>query len=108
MATLPANADGVLSPTMLHYLGIPLRRHISQPWLKLMGRIDKRGAETFVIGSGPIFYRPKSGGELFLYVNDAAIGLAPSRYWASPYFWSYGENTGQVTLTVRRLGLSDR
>ncbi len=98
-----ANADGVLSPTCRHYLGIPMRRHVLQPWLKLMGKVGARGAETIAIGSGPIDYTPKSDGELFLYVNDAVFGVVPGRHWALPYSWSWGENKGQVTLTIRRL-----
>lgn len=98
-----ANADGVLSPTWRHHLGVPMRRHVLQPWLKLMGKVGARGAETISIGSGPIDYSPKSDGELFLYVNDAVFGLAPCRRWALPYSWSWGENKGQVTLTIRRL-----
>ena len=49
---------------------VPLRRHLSEPWFKLMGRIDDAGNEIFAIGSGPTTYKAKSDGELFLYVND--------------------------------------
>ena len=76
-----------------------VRRHISEPWLKLMGRVGQAGSETFVIGSGPTEYQAKSNGELFLYVNDAVFGL-PGRYWALPYFWSSGKNKGTGTVTV--------
>jgi uncharacterized protein (DUF2235 family) len=83
-------------------LAIPLRRHIRQPWLKLMGRINAAGTEEFAIGAGLDEYAPRSDGELFLYVNDAVFGLLPGDYWAWPYFWSIGRNQGgaQITVTV--------
>ena len=96
-----ANADGVGSPTLLHFAGIPFRRHIAEPWLMLMGRVGQGRRETFAIGSGPTDYEAKSTGELFLYVNDAAFGLAPSHYWAWPYWSSWGRSAGHATVKVR-------
>ena len=83
-----------LQPFILH------RRHIRQPWLKLMGSVGPNGRETFAIGSGPTFYRAKADGELFLYVNDAVLGVPCGRRWAWPYYWSIGENKGMATVTV--------
>ena len=97
---ISANADGIDNqPLILRFFAL-FRRHISEPWLKLMGRVGQVGNETFVIGSGPTEYKAKSDGELFLYVNDAVFGLAPGRYRAWPYFWSLGENEVEGTITV--------
>ncbi len=85
--------------TKLKHL-VPLRRRVSEPWLKLLGRIGDNGQEEFVIGAGPRIYTAKSSGELFLYVNDAVFGLGPGSYWAWPYFWSLGRNAGTASVTV--------
>lgn len=77
------------------------RRHPSERWLKLMGRVGPRGRETFVIGSGPAFYRARSNGELFLYVNDGVLGVPWwSDWWSWPYRWRVGRNEGVASVTV--------
>lgn len=95
---IPAGPDGFTSSKL--HPKILLRRHLSEPWFKLMGRIDDAGREDFVIGSGLKEYRARSDGELFLYVNDAVFGFFPGRYWAWPYFWAVGANTGTATVTI--------
>lgn len=93
-----ADPDGF---RLLRLLPLTLnRRHIYQPWLKLMGRVGQSREETFVIGSGPTTYQPKSDGELFLYVNDAVLGLPPWDRWAMFYSWPHGENSGMATVEV--------
>ena len=77
----------------------PFRRHLSRPWFELTGRVGRPGGDTFAIGSGTC-YTAKSGGPLYLYVNDAVSGLMPGRWWAFPYFWSIGANRGTATITV--------
>jgi hypothetical protein len=84
-------------------LWMPLRRHLDEPWLKLMGRIDDAGTESFAIGSGPTEYTARTNGEFFLYVNDAVFGLLPGRYWAWPYFWKAGRNEGSAELTITEI-----
>ena len=66
----------------------------------MMGRVGETAMETFAIGSGMAAYKAKTDGELFLYVNDAVIGLAPGRHWAQPYHWSWGRNKGTAHVTV--------
>ncbi len=88
-------------------LAAPFRRHIGEKWLKLMGRIDADGNETFTLGGLREEYTAKTDGELFLYVNDGAFGLAPGKYWAWPYSWPIGKNQGTVTVTVSRLSDAD-
>ena len=68
--------------------------------MKLLGRVEQGGTETFAIGSGLAVHKPPTTGELFLYVNDAVIGLAPGRHWALPYYWPWAKNVGTAHVTV--------
>ena len=97
----PANADGFSRPRSSWALlpWVPYRRHVAEPWLKLMARVGSRG-EAFAIGSGPLRYEAKSDGELFLYVNDAVLGL-PGDGRTLPYRWSRGRNVGTAIVRVR-------
>lgn len=79
------------------------RRHPREPWMKLMGRVGTKKGETFAIGAGPLVYRAKSDGELFLYVNDGVIGLAGRNRLAWPYSWRLGRNQGRAKVTVTPL-----
>ena len=95
-----ADADGLRRVPFLLVVSGPSRRHVLHPWMKLMGRVGETRMETFAIGSGMAAYKAKTDGELFLYVNDAVIGLALGRHWAQPYFWSSGRNDGTAHVTV--------
>ena len=92
-----SGADGFFAWKLLPF--VPLRRHVTEPWLKLMGRVGPTG-EAFAIGSGPLRYRAESDGELFLYVNDAVLGL-PGDGRALPYRWPKGRNEGTAIVKVR-------
>ncbi len=94
-----ADADGFSSLRLVPF--VLSRRHIFEPWLKLMGRVGDCGSETFAIGSIPKYYKAKSDGELFLYVNDAVFGV-PGDRWALPYGWRRGKNEGTAKVTVSR------
>ncbi len=94
--SIKAGPDGFSHPKLLPF--VPFRRHVTEPWLKLMGRVGPRG-RAFAIGSGPLNYRAESDGELFLYVNDAVLGLPGDRR-TLPYRWSRGRNEGTATVTV--------
>lgn len=94
-----AGPSGYTSAGML--LAAINRRHLSEPWLKLMGRVGPSGRETFAIGSWPTLYRARSDGELFLYVNDGVLGLPWwGDWWAWPYDWPIGRNKGKARVTV--------
>lgn len=95
-----------LSPIM--WLGVPFLRVVSEPYIKLMGRIGDTGAEEFVIGAGPAHYTAKTDGELFLYVNDAVFGLFPDSYWALSYSWSVIKNGGTAEVSVSRADKMDK
>jgi hypothetical protein len=82
----------------------PVRRILSEPWLRLIGQTGAAGKEYFSIGPGRKSYTARSDGELFLYVNDAVLGFLPEPYWAWPYFWEPGRNSGKATVTITPLG----
>jgi hypothetical protein len=88
--------DGFSSTRLFPF--VPLRRHVTEPWMKLHGKIDAGGFETFPLGKGEIDYTARSNGELFLYVNDAVLGLFPE--WDLPYKWELGKNIGKVAVKV--------
>ena len=85
--------------SLLMCLATPVRRHISLPWFKLMGRVGKSGQEFFQIGVETC-YTAKSDGELFLYVNDAVFGIPRLVNWDLPYYWNHGKNYGSATIEV--------
>lgn len=93
-----ATADGIVETNAVMHLFVPLRRHVSEPWIKLYGRVDDGGNENFVLGSGVTTYTTRSDGELFLYVNDAVFGVLPE--WDLAYRWKGGENTGNISVSV--------
>ncbi|MDX2506429.1 MAG: DUF2235 domain-containing protein [Gammaproteobacteria bacterium] len=93
-----ADADGVKDPGILMSSAIPLRRHVTQPWIKLFGRIGHDGNDNYVLGVGENKYTARSDGELFLYVNDAVFGVLAD--WDLPYSWKGGENKGVIEVMV--------
>ena len=103
---VPAGPSGLVGATPLAMkVATPFRRHLSRPWFELTGRVGQSGGEVFAVGSGTC-YTAKSGGPLYLYVNDAVSGLMPGRLWAYPYFWSWGRNSGTATVRVVPVGRS--
>jgi hypothetical protein len=93
-----ADADGIKQPGALMYMSIPLRRHITKPWINLFGRIGHDGNDNYVLAVGNNQITARSDGELFLYVNDAVLGVWPR--WDLPYVWKGGKNTGSIAVTV--------
>jgi hypothetical protein len=88
--------EGYSSAALLY--AVPWRRHISEPWLRLFGRVGSDGNENLVLGGGISEYTARGDGELFLYVNDAVFGLGPA--WDLPYRWARGRNSGRVTVII--------
>lgn len=109
---LPATPNGLLLNSEPTYMaaGVPLRRHIAQPWFKLMGRVGAKGTDTYAPqwrrmdstaaadeGAKPgqvweSIVTARSTGRLYLYVNDATLYplLAPF----------YPSNKGAASLIV--------
>lgn len=98
--TLSASPNGLVdaTPPVMHIF-TPFRRHLSRPWFELTRRVGRSGGETVAIGSGTC-YTTRSGGPLYLYVNEAVSGLMFGRWWASSYSWSMGKNGGTATVTI--------
>ena len=103
-------------------LGVPLRRHIGEPYLKLMGRIGNKGADVYPLTAVPSLSEEKvcevgrdgiercdepttrrytaevvarSSGEFFAYFNDAIL-IFPVRLF-------YGNNCGKAELRFERV-----
>ena len=100
---LKASPDQVESTPFQLTLFLPFRRHLGEPWMRLMGRIGPDGNDSFAIGKGLDELQAKSTGELFLYANDAVFGLLPGDKWSLPYTWEPGRNQGTAQITVTRL-----
>jgi len=87
------------------YATIFLRRIMFRPWFRLIGRIGETGVDEYFLDPIPVpqttpqayraTFTAQRGGELFLYVNDAVIGLP----WLNAYF--FNRNTGSARVTVR-------
>ncbi|MET0940920.1 MAG: DUF2235 domain-containing protein [Mesorhizobium sp.] len=92
------------------YPGTLLKRWWGQPWFKPIARVGQRGNDEYVLEPvQPSFppacsnstlvahLTPKTSGELYLYVNDAAFALPGliRKYYAN--------NHGFASLTVERL-----
>jgi uncharacterized protein (DUF2235 family) len=85
-------------------VGIPLRRELIRPWFRVVARIGGKGSEESFLD--PDFtdkylineeIRAPRDGELFLFVNDAAIGIP------GLYDLFYGNNEGSTRVTIKRL-----
>jgi uncharacterized protein (DUF2235 family) len=80
-----ATPDGILNPPWWVTLEFPLKRHMDQPWFKVMAAIGPNHDFVIPIGKDAVFVAPHSG-ELMLYVNDA--------------LWSYDQNDGRAKVTI--------
>lgn len=89
------------------YAGILLRRILFRPWFRLIARIGETGVDEYFLDPIPLqqttpqayrsTFTAQRGGELFLYVNDAVIGLP----WVNDHYFK--NNTGTAKVTVRLL-----
>ena len=82
-----SSPDGYRSPNLLMKLAEFRRRMRHANWFALIGALDEDESTQFVIGSERDYTPPRSG-ELTCFAND----------WRS----AYSNNTGTVTLTVKR------
>ena len=109
-AALPAGPNGIRPEKVARWMPAlaPFRRHVGQPWFKLMARVGERGTDVHALdwrllpeNSEADVYeavlRAKRSGPLFLYVNDAAPVLARHRF--------YDNNAGTAAVQAVLLGL---
>ncbi|MBI2494620.1 MAG: hypothetical protein HYV94_21330, partial [Candidatus Rokubacteria bacterium] len=73
----------------------PFKRSFGREWFQPIARIGRYGKDPYSLGAPSL--RARTAGELFLFVNDAVVGV--------PGLWSvlYGNNTGSATVTIRRI-----
>lgn len=84
--------------------GVLLRRIMWRPWFRAIARVGDKGVDEYFLDpvrvrDSKTAYRDEfvaqRSGEVFLYVNDAVIGLP----WLSTYF--YKKNHGRAMITLR-------
>jgi hypothetical protein len=91
-----------LSQQIALMLGVPLRRELTRPWFRLVLRYGAVGGEEVFLDPDPedgtieATIRPTRNGELFIFVNDAVLGI-PGLYDVF-----YRNNVGAGLLTVTR------
>jgi uncharacterized protein (DUF2235 family) len=76
---------------------VPMRRYLDEQWFKPIAHVGEHSLSDHVLaGRGQLRDRTRSG-ELFVFVNDAVIGLP--RAWN--YF--YRNNSGEATVVIRKI-----
>ncbi len=79
---------------------LPFRRKLARPWFVVIARVNNHGDEEYVLTTGTNEITPARDGPLYLYVNEAVIGLPGSgRY--------YEDNKGTATIKITRVGERD-
>jgi hypothetical protein len=120
-ASVPAGPNGIQPEdvTLGMSLGVPLRRHLGQPWFKPMARINSRGTDVYPLDPKPTVPAsplPKNAdptanneivfeteivartqGELFLYVNDAVLRVP---FYPDSALWFYKNNKGGTDVRI--------
>jgi hypothetical protein len=83
-------------------LFLPLRRELFEDWFRIVLRYGSRGGEEIVQEpdlTDPLIennIRPTRNGQLYVFVNDAVIGIP------GLYGWLYKDNQGTAELTIKR------
>ena len=99
---------------------IPARRHLTLPWLTLVGEIGRDSGAAFPLHRDRVVLEPTRTGQLYLYVNDAinpGIELKDlnvddaaelpitqaerASRKSSAWYATYLNNAGVATITVR-------
>jgi uncharacterized protein (DUF2235 family) len=97
-----ANDPPVWYHRILLGLGVPLRRELTQDWFRIVLRYGRVGGEEVFLDPDPedskieANIKPTRDGELFIFVNDAVIGIP------GLYDFFYRDNGGGGTITVTR------
>ena len=87
-ASIRSGPEGYDSPNLILKLFEPLRRVRAARWFALVGSTVPDDSQTFAIGRG-CTRDEKTGGRLLCFANDVSF--------------KYGNNTGAVTLIVKRI-----
>ena len=83
-------------------LARPFARSWVRPWFTVIARVGSVGSEEFYLGPDPTLlpgqvdtvFRARSEGELFVYVNDVALGLP----WLKDLY--YLDNSGKLAVQI--------
>jgi hypothetical protein len=86
---------------LVMYAASPLKRSFSRNWFQPVVRIGRDGKDQYSLGAGP--FRARTGGELFLFVNDAVLGVPNIGPLANVWSRFYPNNRGTLTVTIRRI-----
>jgi hypothetical protein len=74
-----------------------MRRYLDEQWFKPIAHVGEHSLSDHVLaGRGQLRDRTRSG-ELFVFVNDAVIGVP--RAWNS----FYRNNSGEATVVIRKI-----
>ena len=105
--TSPAGFYSLDAPNLWHkalmVLAVPMRRELIRPWFRVVARTGSAGGEESFLDPDPKDHtidevlRATRDGELFLFVNDAVIGM-PGLTGA---FYANNVGTADVTITRR-------
>ncbi|UWU12425.1 hypothetical protein [Sinorhizobium medicae] len=108
--SIQSGAAGMKIRSFKQAVAVPLRRWWGQPYFQLIARIGSRGADEQAvvpirlraakpedISRAAFLFTPRESGRLYLYLNDAALGL--------PGFYDvfYRNNSGAARLTVENV-----
>jgi hypothetical protein len=79
------------------FAAVPMRRYMSAHWFRPIAHIGEHSLSSHVLASSGELSDATRSGELFVFVNDAVIGL--------PWLWNYfyQNNAGTGTLTIRKI-----
>jgi uncharacterized protein (DUF2235 family) len=94
------------------YPALPFRRIVFAKWYAPVLRVGSKGGEEHVLDLKPVppgqavsfeaRFKPRSDGEVFIFVNDAVWGLPGiSRI-------NYGNNGGSASVFIEHLGINSR
>jgi uncharacterized protein (DUF2235 family) len=92
-----------LMPKIAMVLALPMRRELIRPWFRMVARTGSVGGEESFLDPDPKDHsidevlRATRDGELFLFVNDAVIGVPG----LEGVFYSNNIGTADVTITRR-------
>jgi uncharacterized protein (DUF2235 family) len=105
--TSPAGFYSLDAPAVWHkvlmVLALPMRRELVRPWFRIVARMGGAGGEESFLDPDPKDHsidevlRATRDGELFLFVNDAVLGIPG----LEGTFYSNNQGSADVTITRR-------
>lgn len=108
--SLRSGAAGMSIQSLSQAVRVPLRRWWGQPYFQLIARIGSRGADEQPatpirlkadrpeeISHAAFLFTPRETGRLYLYLNDAALGIP------GLYDFFYQNNSGAARVTVENV-----